>query len=67
MRNAPTRAQVVACPECGARFTFSGSPNPQIDSCGLECYSLECEQCEVPLSGIVDPYDDALLLSQLEG
>ena len=63
----PVEAQVVACPKCGARFTFCRSPDPQIDNCGFECYSLKCEECNVPLSGILDPYDETLLFSQLEG
>ena len=31
----PFRAQPVACPSCGARFTFCRSENPAIDACGF--------------------------------
>jgi hypothetical protein len=58
-------AQAPACPRCGATLTFSRSDTALIDSCGFESYRLECEQCGAHLAGIVDPADDALLLSQL--
>jgi hypothetical protein len=37
---------------------------PHIDACGFESYSLECEECGTPLAGIIDPFDEALLLTQ---
>jgi hypothetical protein len=30
-------------------------------------YSLECRKCGAGLAGIIDPYDEELLLSELEG
>ena len=56
---------VIACPKCDARFTFLRSAAPYIDECGFESYRLECTQCGAPLAGVVDPFDDTLLLSAL--
>lgn len=56
-------AHVIACPNCQARLAFMRSSFPPIDSCGFESYRLACEQCGTRLAGIVDPADDALLLS----
>ena len=61
----PFRAQPVACPSCGARFTFCRSENPAIDACGFESYTFACKECGASLSGIVDPLDDALLITEL--
>jgi hypothetical protein len=36
---------------------------PHIDEWGFENYSLECKQCGATLAGIIDPADDALLLT----
>ena len=59
--------QVIACPRCNAQFMFCRSRTPRIDSCGFESYSLDCMECGAPLAGIVDPYDDALLLAEIAG
>ncbi len=45
---------------------FDRSRTPRIDSCGFESYSLECVECGGLLGGIIDPYDETLLLSELE-
>jgi hypothetical protein len=58
-------AQAVACPKCHAHFAFSRSHEPFIDACGFESYALECHQCGASLAGIVDPFDDTLLISEL--
>jgi hypothetical protein len=60
----PFRAQPVACPSCGARFTFCRSENPAIDACGFESYTFACKECGASLSGIVDPLGDALLITE---
>ena len=60
----PFRAQPVAWPSCGARFTFCRSENPAIDACGFESYTFACKECGASLSGIVDPLDDALLITE---
>ncbi len=61
--NTMRDSQVIACPACATQITFCRSDAPQIDSCGFESYRLECENCGAQLTGIVDPRDDALLLS----
>jgi hypothetical protein len=35
-----------------------------MDECGFESYRFECKECGVALAGIVDPIDDALLLTE---
>jgi hypothetical protein len=36
-----------------------------MDACGFESYRLACRACGAPLGAIIDPADDALLLSEL--
>ena len=62
---APTISgqQAVACPVCDASLTFFRTSVPHIDECGFESYRLECKECGTPLAGIIDPADEALLLS----
>jgi hypothetical protein len=55
---------VIKCPKCQARLTFHRTLAPSMDSCGFESYSLECGACGVVFAGIIDPYDEALLLSE---
>jgi len=57
-------AQVIACPHCDAQFAFSRSSTPVVDECGFESYRFECRECRAALAGIVDPIDDALLLTE---
>jgi hypothetical protein len=64
-RGKPLRAQPVACPGCGARFAFCRSDHPAIDACGFESYSFICKECGASLSGVVDPLDDTLLITEL--
>ncbi len=45
---------------------FAGGRSPHIDACGFESYSFECVECDSALTGIIDPYDDALLLSECQ-
>ena len=54
------------CPRCRAELMFSRSPLPNIDSCGFESYRLACQACGAQLAGIIDPADEALLLSEIE-
>jgi uncharacterized protein YbaR (Trm112 family) len=60
-------AQIVACPKCNAQLMLRRSRVPRIDESGFESYNLECEACGTALSGIVDPYDDMLLVSETAG
>jgi hypothetical protein len=67
-RAAPTGGtRAIACPQCDARLTWQASPASQIDACGLESFRLECTQCGASLAGVIDPYDDAVLLCALAG
>jgi hypothetical protein len=59
-------APLITCPTCNARFIFYRSYVPHIDECGLESYRLECTACGVPLSGIIDPQDKKVLVSELK-
>ena len=55
---------VPFCPKCHAVLNFSRSITPDIDSSGFESYRLDCQECGVKLYGIIDPADDALILSE---
>jgi hypothetical protein len=58
--------QIVTCPKCNAKFEFRRSIRPHFDECGFESYDLRCVTCSASLHGIVDPADNALLLSEAE-
>jgi hypothetical protein len=60
---AKSKAQVITCPACAAPVMFSRNHTPHIDACGFETYHFDCARCSAPLTGIIDPYDDALLIS----
>jgi len=59
-------AHVASCPHCQAGLMVMRENHPAIDSCGFESYRLTCDQCGTQLAGIVDPADDALLLSVVQ-
>jgi len=61
------RKAAASCPECGAEIVLQRVMNPHIDSSGFENYFLKCDQCGVWLIGIIDPYDETLLLTELKG
>jgi hypothetical protein len=64
---ATTSAHGAAlCPNCHAGLNFRRSRTPDIDACGFESYRLDCRECGAALAGIIDPADDALLLSECE-
>jgi hypothetical protein len=56
----------AACPKCRVSLKLLRSSIPQIDSCGFESYSFQCESCKSSLAGIIDPMDEELLVSLLE-
>jgi hypothetical protein len=58
-------ARPVACAACGAQLAFHRSSTPHFDECGFESYKLECTQCGSSLVGIIDPDDEALLVSEI--
>jgi hypothetical protein len=53
----------IDCLQCAASLLFYAASMAQFDASGFESYELECCQCGTSLAGIVDPYDDELLLS----
>ena len=59
-------AIVASCPECRVGLRLLRSSIAQIDSCGIESYSFQCESCKSFLAGIIDPMDEELLVSLLE-
>jgi uncharacterized Zn finger protein len=61
------RTTSAACPKCGVRVVVHRILNPHTDSSGLENYFLKCDQCSAWLIGIIDPYDETLLLTEIEG
>jgi hypothetical protein len=74
MRNEPATTSTCdapacdtpQCPKCHTRLNFRRSANPDIDSCCFESYRLDCQQCGAALAGIIDPADDALLLTECD-
>jgi hypothetical protein len=50
------------CPNCN-RPVVCAEANAGFDSHGFESYDLDCDFCQTPLHGIVDPLDNALLLT----
>jgi hypothetical protein len=63
--STPLGAQAVACPKCNTRLAFRRSREPFIDACGFESYAFACHECGASLAGVVDPFDDTLLISEL--
>jgi uncharacterized Zn finger protein len=59
--------RAASCPKCGADVVLHRVLNPRIDSSGFENYFLKCSQCGVWLIGVIDPYDETLLLTELKG
>jgi hypothetical protein len=62
----PTSAAIIECPKCSARMPFSRAELAQIDGSGFESYRLSCPACAASLAGVIDPYDETLLLSELK-
>ena len=60
----PYNAQMVTCPGCGAHLVFYRSEHPFIDASGFESYTFACEECGASLSGVIDPFDDVLLITK---
>jgi hypothetical protein len=67
MRNGPSASAaygVPLCPKCHTRLNFRPSQTADIDAAGFESYRFDCQECGSSLVGIVDPLDDALLISE---
>jgi hypothetical protein len=58
-----SKSKKVACPKCDAELKFYRNDNPYFDECGFESYSFKCNACGSVLVGVIDPADDALLLT----
>jgi hypothetical protein len=59
-------AVLVATPKCKTCSKLLRPTYPQIDTCGFESYSFQCQRCASYLRGIIDPCDDALLVSLIK-
>jgi hypothetical protein len=57
------KLRIINCPRCEQPLVFRRS-GTQIDACGFESYLLDCGSCDAVFTGVVDPYDDALLVSR---
>jgi hypothetical protein len=55
-------SQIVACPNCYAKFRFYRTNRSHIDVSSSENYRLECMRCEMPLVGVIDSAGNGLLL-----
>ena len=58
-----SKPEKVACPKCDASLVFYRSDKPHIDECGFESYCFKCKVCGSMLTGIIDPAEDALLVT----
>ncbi|HEY1748860.1 MAG TPA: hypothetical protein VGG11_19120 [Xanthobacteraceae bacterium] len=56
----------VTCPKCKANVLFVRGANAFFDASGFESYLLKCDGCGADISVIVDPHDEAFLLSRAE-
>jgi hypothetical protein len=56
---------VPFCPKCHTQLNFRRSQQTaDIDGAGFESYRFNCQECGAALVGIIDPADNALLLSE---
>jgi hypothetical protein len=53
----------VKCPKCGAQLEFRRSTKATFDSRGFVSCKLSCQHCRTFMTGIIDPFDGALLVS----
>lgn len=61
-----SKVDLVECPKCGTQVMIIRSRIPVIDSSGFEVYRLQCDGCEGLLVGVIDPFDNKLLISEME-
>jgi hypothetical protein len=57
------KLRTIDCPRCAGPVVLRRNGAAHIDACGFESYRLDCASCDAVLTGVVDPYDDALLVS----
>jgi hypothetical protein len=60
------RTREAQCPNCNQPI-FCDEDTAVFDSHGFESYRLICWFCQTSFDGIVDPFDEALLLSARGG
>ena len=60
--NRPARAREGPCPTCNQPVVCAAAEE-DFDSQGFENHQMDCGFCQTPLDGIVDPFDNALLLT----
>jgi hypothetical protein len=59
------RTREAQCPNCNQPI-FCDEDTAGFDSHGFESYQLDCGFCQTSFDGIVDPFDEALLLTAKE-
>jgi hypothetical protein len=65
-RSSRAAASAIKCTRCKKTLHLWRQATPKLNSCGFECYTLECGGCRISLTGIIDPYDDEFLVSEIE-
>jgi hypothetical protein len=53
----------VKGPKCGAQLEVPRSTKATFDSRGFVSCKLSCQHCRTFMTGIIDPFDGALLVS----
>jgi len=54
------------CPRCGSFLVLGSNRTSTFDRCGFETYRIVCKRCETLLIAVIDPADDAPLISESE-
>ena len=54
------------CPRCGSFLVLGSNRTSSFDRCGFETYRIVCKRCETLLIAVIDPADDAPLISEFE-
>ena len=54
------------CPRCGSFLVLGSNRTSTFDRCGFETYRIVCKRCETLLIAVIDPADDAPLISEFE-
>jgi hypothetical protein len=57
------RLRKAECPKCNHSVSCAESEG-RFDAEGFESYQIDCAHCRMRRVGVVDPADDALLLSR---
>jgi len=57
------KVRIVDCPRCDQPQVFFRNSFVCVDACGFLSCLLECGRCNAVLSGVIDPYDEGLLVS----